>query len=353
MSATYFHDMVRDTPSRVWVNNPTREEVALAREQGAIACTTNPAFTSNQLKRVPETVLPVIHDALAVSEDDAVVADAVQMRLVQGLLDAWRDHYDASGGTEGWVSIQGDPAHDDSTDAIVAEIRRFREMGPNVIAKIPATVPGFAAIETLLAEGCPVIVTEVFALAQARRAAEVYRRVCGEATGRDGNGPAYYVTHITGIFDEHLQQVVEREGIAVDPADLAQAGLSCAREQYRIAQAEGHPGTMLGGGARGPHHLTELVGGSMQATLNWKSFVEAIEGPQVVEDRIHVPVDHELVERLRAALPVFRAAWDGDGLRDADFIDYGPVRHFRDQFVSGWQHLTDTIAERRRVAVRG
>ena len=37
MSDTYFDWLRRDTPSRVWINNPTRAEVGLALAAGAVA----------------------------------------------------------------------------------------------------------------------------------------------------------------------------------------------------------------------------------------------------------------------------------------------------------------------------
>ena len=46
----YFSRLVAETPSRVWVNNPTIEEVELALAQGATGCTTNPAFAGGLLK---------------------------------------------------------------------------------------------------------------------------------------------------------------------------------------------------------------------------------------------------------------------------------------------------------------
>ena len=39
--------MTADTPTRVWVNNPTVEEIGLALAQGAVGSTTNPAYGGN------------------------------------------------------------------------------------------------------------------------------------------------------------------------------------------------------------------------------------------------------------------------------------------------------------------
>ncbi len=56
MTENYFGWLARETPSRVWVNNPTQEEIGLALAQGAVACTTNPAYGGNLLKRAPDEI---------------------------------------------------------------------------------------------------------------------------------------------------------------------------------------------------------------------------------------------------------------------------------------------------------
>ncbi len=44
MASTYFHTISRETPTRLWINNPTPEEAAEALGYGAVACTTNPTY---------------------------------------------------------------------------------------------------------------------------------------------------------------------------------------------------------------------------------------------------------------------------------------------------------------------
>ncbi len=54
MTATYFDQLETETPTRVWVNNPTLEEIDLALGQGAVGCTTNPAYGGNLLRLLGE-----------------------------------------------------------------------------------------------------------------------------------------------------------------------------------------------------------------------------------------------------------------------------------------------------------
>ncbi len=57
---TYFRRVRAETPTRVWVNNPTIEEIDLALGQGARGCTTNPGYGGGLLRRAPGEVLPLI-----------------------------------------------------------------------------------------------------------------------------------------------------------------------------------------------------------------------------------------------------------------------------------------------------
>ena len=117
----YFGRVRRATGSRFWINNPTTEEVELALRHGAMGCTTNPGHGGNLLARAPQEVLPVIERCLAESEDDEVVATLVQRRLVARLCERFLPLFESSGGTEGFVSIQGAPEADTDGAVILAD----------------------------------------------------------------------------------------------------------------------------------------------------------------------------------------------------------------------------------------
>ena len=89
------------------------------------------------------------------------------------------------------------------------------------MVKIPVTAAGLQAMEVLLAEGTPINATEVMGVAQAIDVCALYERV----SGRTGCYPVSYISHIAGIYDEYLQQYVEKQHIEVSPDALFQAGL--------------------------------------------------------------------------------------------------------------------------------
>jgi len=339
MQTNYFTKIKEQTRTRLWVNNPTMREVENALAHGTVCCTTNPAYSANMLQRDRDFALSILKECLKESDDDNIVADLVQKQLVDRLLQAFKPTYDKSNGQEGFVSIQGNPHLDDNAANIIEEARRYRNLGQNFIAKIPATEEGFKAIETLIAEDVPIIATEIFGLPQMIYACELYSRVSKES----GKHPAYYITHITGIFDEYLKNLVEREGINISPELLDQAGLAIARKQYHIFKDRGYSGTMLGGGARGNHHFTGLVGEEMHITINWSTAEDILEQDPPVENNMSIKTSEAVIEELLEKLPDFKRGWLDDGLKINEFEGYGPVQLFRNKFIYGWDQLLNEI----------
>jgi transaldolase len=341
---TFFRRLAAETPTRVWVNNPTVAEIGLALAQGAVGCTTNPAYGGNLMKRAPDDIRPIIDACVRLSDDDdAAVADLVQRRLVARIVERFRPLYDASDGRCGYVSIQGDPEADTDSERILAAGRSAHALGPNAAPKIPATAPGYAALETLVAEGYPTIVTEVFSLSQLIEACERYVAV----TARTGIRPPFFACPITGIFGDHLKALATRDGLAVSNEEMELIGVTLARECYRLVQERRYPVTLLCGGARVPFDLTGLVGGALHATINWSTFAEIMAAGTPLANGIDEPTDAVVIRRLGATFDDVRRALARDGLAVEEFEGFGPVQHFRTNFIAGWTAVREAIAVQR------
>jgi transaldolase len=199
------------------------------------------------------------------------------------------------------------------------------------------------AFEQLIPEDMPNIATEVFAMAQAIKVCELYQRV----SQRCGKHPLFYVTHISGIFDECLAKTAEHEGIQVSPQALAQAGCTLARKQYAMMRKRGYDITLLGGGARGTHHFTEMVGGALHVTINWSTAEEIIKADPPITSRIDAMTPQAVIDELCDKLPDFRKAYHDDGLAIEEFGDFAPLQFFRNMFVKGWDTLVGKVREQR------
>ena len=343
----YFNRLVAETPTRAWVNNPTENEIGLALAHGAVGCTTNPAFGGNLLRRVPSEILPVLDECLAASDDDRHVAEMVQERLVGRIASRFLPLFEASGGSVGFVSIQGSPELDEDGELIWRQAQAGRTIGPNVVPKIPATLPGFVAMERVIEHGWPVVVTEVFSLDQVVAACELYLAT----TERTGVASPFFLAPITGIFGDHLRKVAHATGLEVPVRPMELAGIGLGRRCAALVAERAYPVTLLFGGARIPEDLTGLVGGPHHATINWSTFAEILELDPAITRTIAEPMDTGVEQILLAAFPEVAAAWGLGRLAPAEFEGFGPVQHFRDAFLEGWHAVLRMIADRR-VATR-
>jgi transaldolase len=343
MAQGYFHRLHAETPTRLWINNPTLAEADLAIAAGAISCTSNPAYSARIIKTEPERAARAIQAGIQESADNQRAADIAQQRIVKDIMDKFLPLYEQAPGLQGLVSIQGNPHLDEDPAHIVDEAFRFRKISPNFITKIPCTAAGLKAFEQLIPENMPIIATEVFALSQASEVCELYQRVSKQC----GKYPPFYVTHISGIFDECLAKTAEREGIEVSGEALKQAGCILAKRQYAMMRQRGYNITLMGGGARGTHHFTEMVGGALHVTINWSTAEEIIKADQPVISRIDAAADQAIVDELCDKLPDFRAAYRDDGLTIEEFGEFAPLQFFRNMFVKGWDALADTVREHR------
>lgn len=349
MAESYFERVRAATGTRFWVNNPTSEEMDLALANGAMGCTTNPAYGGNLVKRSPGEVLPIVRACLSSSDDDRAVADLVQHRLVGRIAERFLPLYERTGGREGFVSIQGAPEADTDAAAILHEANLGRRIAPNVTPKIPATAPGLQAFEQLVADGSQVIVTEVFSVAQLIEVCERWLAV----TGRTGVRPPFFMSPITGIFGDHLKKVAARDGLDVAPAAMEMAGVLLSRRCFQVVREREYPVILLFGGARIELDFTGLVGGGMAATINWSTAADLLAGDPAAVATITDPVDPEVERVLVDAFPDVRASLDPGALSVDEFEAFGPVQHFRDAFIAGWNAVLAMIAEQRQASDAG
>ena len=343
MDGHYFERVQADAGGRWWVNNPTIEEIDLALAHGAMGCTTNPGYGGNLVRRAPEEVLPVVRECLARSDDDEVVAELVQARLVGRICERFAPLYEKTDGQEGFVSIQGAPERDTVGANIIEAAETAWSIAPNATPKIPATIPGYEAFEYAVRKGSQTIVTEVFSVAQVIETCERYLRVTAET----GVRPPFFMSPITGILGDHFKKLAARDGLEVSVEAMEQAGVIVSRACYAVVAERDYPVTLLYGGARIELDFSGLVGGGMAATINWSTAAELIEHDPAVHVSVTDPSDPAMVEVLTQAFPEMRQALDPEGLALADFEEFGPVLHFRDLFIAGWNGVRAMVAQER------
>lgn len=345
MANDYFKRVQAQTLTRFWINNVTREQAQLAIGHGAVGCTQNPSYSWKMLadEKEKEYVQGILRQILEKEPDDNKALVALQRELVGGIAQVFKPVYEASGGQNGYVSIQGDPFREDCTS--IVECARFnREAGQNIMCKIPVVEGGLAAIEILVKERVPINATECMSVRQVLDVCEVY-----EKTAKNITNPApLYFSVITGIFDEYIKNTVEQDKIDI-PADYVyQAGMIVAKKIYELVKSRGYNCHYISGGARGLQHFTEMVGADAAVTINWSGTADRLlELDYPVVSRFFNPPAAEVVDTLLDKIPDFRKAYCINEIQPEEYEDYGPVVLFRSQFESAWKNALAAIAEMR------
>jgi transaldolase len=346
MTERYFHRVTRQSPTMFWINNPTRKQAEMALAEGALGCTNNPSYTQKMLDNPEEGsyALKILDEVLKECKDDSEAAVVYQARMVKPIADKFLPLFKASGGEHGLVSIQGDPFHDDKAEFIIKESIENRKVAPNICCKIPVTEPGIEAIRELVPLDVPMNSTEIFGVSQMIAICEAYER----ASKKSGKHPMFYMSHIAGIYDDFLRNYVKENKVDISPDVLYQAGLAVARKVYDVMVDRGYHATFIGGGARGLHHFTEMVGGRVCVTINWVGTADKLleQDPPVVY-RLFNPVPHKVIDELMEKLPDFRRGYLEDGLSPEEFEDFGPVQLFKSSFTKSWTRVLQVIKERR------
>ena len=342
----YFHRVTEMSPTRLWINNVTPAEARLALEAGAVGCTQNPTYPYKMLTHPAESgwAYSVLDDILRTEKDDNRAQCLLQYALVKEIAKEFLPLYQASFGRLGFVTIQADPFHEQK-DFILEWARHHCGEYPNIMIKIPAIPAGFGAMETLLAEGRPILATEVMSVSQMMICAEIYERFIG----KNEKYPVMYLAHIPGIFDEYIAQAVKRDSIDIPDDYIWQAGTAVAKKITALATENGFRIGLCSGGARGLHHFTELVGGPWSITINWSGSADKLieQDPPVVQ-RFLGPAPQTVIDALGEKIPEFKKAYEINGLKPEEYERFGPVALFRSNFETGWRKTLEIIAGRRK-----
>jgi len=346
MKKPYFHRVSEHSPTMFWINNPTRKQADAALEHGALGCTNNPSYTQKMLDHPEEKTYAEekLVEAIRETHDDWEAAEVFQRKLVKPIADKFVPIFTKSAGQNGYVSIQGDPINEDDPEVIIRDARENRKLGPNICCKIPTTTSGIKAIEVMVAEDIPINATEIFGVSQFVHICESYEKV----SKKTGKKPMFYMSHIAGIYDDFLQNYVKENQVEISPDVLHQAGLAVARKVYQMMVDRGYPRAFIGGGARGLHHFTEMVGGKVCITINWEGAADKlIEMDPPVVYRLFNPVPQKVIDELMEKLPDFRRGYLEDGMEPEEFEHFGPVLLFRSSFTKSWTKVIELIKKRR------
>lgn len=334
-----------------WNDSCALGELRDAVEHGATGATSNPVIVSSAIRSDPKTWTPVLDSLIRVhpeaSEDEVawLLIEEMGRQAAAILAPVHRQ----TKGRQGFLSMQVSPKFYGNAARMVAHGRALAALAPNIAIKVPSTEAGVVAAEELVALGINVNATVSFTLSQAVVVAEAFERGLDRAAkgGESDMTQLHpYMTLMVGRLDDHLQRVMVREKVTIEPGHLAWAGIAVFKRAHEIFKKRGFRASLLAAAYRHHLHWSELIGPGVIHTMPyvwWKQF-EASD--LEVEETLDRPVRPEVVAALSKRFKDFGLAYEEGALAPSSFASFGPSVHTLDQFLGGFQDLLGLVRER-------
>lgn len=338
----------------LWLDNITREMLDDGTLKRYIDTLSVTGLTSN----------PSIFDAAignTTAYDAAIVAKAKQGLSGESLFnelaledlrraaDLFRPIYDATGGVDGWVSLEVSPLLAADTAGTLAAAKAIHEqaMRVNLFVKIPGTPAGIPAIEEAIFAGVPVNVTLLFSREQYLAAAEAYLRGLER---RHAAGLSLDVASVASVFISRWDAAVSGKvpeklrnklGIAIGGRTYRAYRSLLASDRWKaLAKAGAQPQRLLWAstGTKDPAASPILY----IETLAVADTVNTIPEKTLLALAAHTEeLNHELASASAAAETVL-SAYIGSGV-DINALAERLQAEGAEAFVKSWQQMLQRI----------
>ena len=265
--------------------------------------------------------------------------------------DLFRPIFDATGGIDGWVSMEVSPLLAQDTAGSIAAAAHIHAQAdrPNLFVKIPGTPQGLPAIEESIFAGVPINVTLLLSREQYVASAEAYLRGIERriAAGLDPK-----MASVASLFVSRWDKAVNDKV----PADLRnRLGIAIAQRTYRAYRerlASPRWDKLAAAGAR-PQRLLWASTGTKDPQASDTLYVEALAAPDTIDT---MP---EKTLRAYAEHGVFRGTMSADGGDaeallarfsqagiDIDALALQLQRDGAQAFATSWKELLQRIADK-------
>lgn len=341
--------MAQSTPTRLWNDSATLSELSASIGWGAVGATCNPvlalAALRSDLARWQKRIAEFAHEHVTASECDIGWAMVRELSVEASALlaGAFEEHQ----GRNGRLSVQTDPRLFRDIEALAEQAVAFDGLAPNIIAKIPATKTGIAAMEEATYRGVSINATVSFTVPQAVAVAEAIERGLErrELEGFDVTRIGPVCTIMVGRLDDWLKTVAKREAVTVDPGYLEWAGVAVFKQAYRIFQERGFRTRLLSAAFRNHMHWSQFVGGDVVISppFDWQVRLNASDVEPL--PRIDEPVAPEVLGTLYQKFADFRRAFEPDGMAIDEFQDFGATRTTLRQFLGACADLEALVRD--------
>ena len=250
---------LHDLGQSLWIDNISRETLrdgSLARliaDYSVTGLTSNPSIFEKAMGEgdaYDDAIAQLARDGR--STDDLFFALAVDD--LQHAADLFAPIHEATGGVDGWVSLEVSPLLVSDTRGTIQAAASLHAQAArkNLFIKIPGTPEGIPAIEEAIYQGIPINVTLLFSREQYLAAAEAYMKGV-ERRLNDGKSPvvesvaSVFVSRWdTGVKETVSDQFQNRLGIAIAMRTYKAYRDLLASERWKRLEAAGaHPQRLL------------------------------------------------------------------------------------------------------------
>jgi transaldolase len=225
----------------VWIDNLSRESIRgghlreLISECAVVGATSNPTIFEKAMT-AGSAYDEQLHE-LDAQLDTKAVFWALAEQDIREACDVFSDTFEQSAHRDGYVSIEVDPDLAYDTLASYEEAMRLHAAidRANLMVKIPATKPGLAAIEDVIAAGRSINITLIFSLRRYEEVAESYLRGLERLVAAGGDPRAvasvasFFVSRIDTEADRRLDEIGGHDELK---GKLAIANAKRAYERY-------------------------------------------------------------------------------------------------------------------------
>jgi transaldolase len=343
------HKMTQTTPTCLWNDSASIQELTYSIEHGAVGATCNPVIVLGVLKKeLPnwKTRIEALLKEFPTATEDEIAWKVVREISVRaaGLL---KPVFDAQGGRNGRLSIQTDPRMYRNAKSIVEQAEEFSRLASNMIVKIPVTAAGIPAIEEATYRGISINATVCFTLPQCVAVAEAVERGLKrrEKEGKEIASMGPVCTIMVGRLDDWLKVLIEKENVAIDPGYTEWAGVAVFKKTYKLFRERGYRIRLLSAAFRNHMHWSEMIGGEVVVSPPYSWQLRFNQSDIEVVSRIDKPVAGEIVEELGRKLGDFRRAYSENGIAIAEFDAFGPTRRTLRQFIGACHDLDSVVRD--------
>ena len=205
-----------------WLDNLSRDLIESGKlkrmvdEQGLCGVTSNPSIFQQALagsKAYDRALEDLLNKGL---RDTRQLFFALALEDIAAAADILLPVYNNSGGNDGFLSLEVSPDLAYDTDATIEEaLRLFQSLArKNVMIKVPATLPGLSAIESLIAAGVNINVTLLFSVPRYQQVMEAYlkgleqRLEQGKSIKDIASVASFFVSRVDVMIDALLKQKI-------------------------------------------------------------------------------------------------------------------------------------------------